>query len=334
MPLAFGLNLTERLGLGAVQRARAGLRRPPHLPAARPRARGLELAQRDDLHPRQPRATTTSGRRMGLDGWGYDDVLPYFKRAEDNERGAEPLPRRRRPAAASATAARCIPWSRRAIEAAGEAGIPPNEDLNGADAGGRRALPAHPARRPALQHGGRLSAPGDGARQRRRAHRRARRTGSCSRASAPSACSTCATAGSRRSAPSARSSSAAGSYHSPQLLMLSGVGPADQLTPVGIEARHDLPVGQNLQDHVMLSFVCLTDKGSLLSARRRPRPSRSTRPRGAGRSPPTAARAARSSAPATGSTRPTSSSTSAACSCTRSSSASRSTTPTPSARRW
>ena len=59
---------------------------------------------------------------------------------------------------------------------------------------------------------------------------------------------------------------AAGSYHSPQLLMLSGVGPADQLTPVGIEARHELPVGQNLQDHVMLSFVCLTDKGSLISA--------------------------------------------------------------------
>jgi choline dehydrogenase len=59
---------------------------------------------------------------------------------------------------------------------------------------------------------------------------------------------------------------AAGSYHTPQLLMLSGVGPADQLTPIGIQPRHELPVGHNLQDHVMLSFVCLTDKGSLISS--------------------------------------------------------------------
>ena len=59
---------------------------------------------------------------------------------------------------------------------------------------------------------------------------------------------------------------AAGSYHTPQLLMLSGVGPADQLSPLGIEPRHELPVGQNLQDHVMANFVCLTDKGSLISS--------------------------------------------------------------------
>jgi choline dehydrogenase len=58
----------------------------------------------------------------------------------------------------------------------------------------------------------------------------------------------------------------AGTYHTPQLLMLSGVGPSEALTPLGIETRHELPVGQNLQDHVMLSFVCLTDKGSLISS--------------------------------------------------------------------
>ena len=58
----------------------------------------------------------------------------------------------------------------------------------------------------------------------------------------------------------------AGAYHSPQLLMLSGVGPAEALAPLGIETFHELPVGQNLQDHVMLNFVCLTDKGSLISS--------------------------------------------------------------------
>ena len=42
-----------------------------------------------------------------------------------------------------------------------------------------------------------------------------------------------------------------GAFNSPQLLLLSGVGPAADLEAVGIEARHDLPgVGQNLQDHL------------------------------------------------------------------------------------
>lgn len=52
---------------------------------------------------------------------------------------------------------------------------------------------------------------------------------------------------------------AGGSVNSPQLLMLSGVGPAEELKRVGIAAKHNLPgVGKNLQDHPMLSvgYVC------------------------------------------------------------------------------
>lgn len=41
----------------------------------------------------------------------------------------------------------------------------------------------------------------------------------------------------------------AGVYHSPQLLMLSGIGPGEELRSHGIEVRSDLPVGRNLQDH-------------------------------------------------------------------------------------
>jgi choline dehydrogenase len=45
----------------------------------------------------------------------------------------------------------------------------------------------------------------------------------------------------------------AGAYNSPQLLMLSGIGPAAHLRPLGIDLVRDLPgVGQNLQDHVMV----------------------------------------------------------------------------------
>ena len=50
----------------------------------------------------------------------------------------------------------------------------------------------------------------------------------------------------------------AGTYQSPVLLMLSGIGPEDQLAPWGIEVREALPVGTNLQDHPMaqLNWTC------------------------------------------------------------------------------
>ncbi len=41
----------------------------------------------------------------------------------------------------------------------------------------------------------------------------------------------------------------AGTYQSPQLLLLSGIGPAEELELAGIPPVHDLPVGRGLQDH-------------------------------------------------------------------------------------
>ncbi|PKS10689.1 hypothetical protein jhhlp_002445 [Lomentospora prolificans] len=52
---------------------------------------------------------------------------------------------------------------------------------------------------------------------------------------------------------------AAGAIHTPQILMLSGVGPADHLAEAGIEARVDLPgVGSNFQDHSYIPFIGYT----------------------------------------------------------------------------
>jgi choline dehydrogenase-like flavoprotein len=56
---------------------------------------------------------------------------------------------------------------------------------------------------------------------------------------------------------------AAGAYGSPQILMLSGVGSADELAPFGISAAVDLPVGANLQDHPLLPMSYLTNEKSL-----------------------------------------------------------------------
>ena len=47
---------------------------------------------------------------------------------------------------------------------------------------------------------------------------------------------------------------AAGAYQSPVLLMLSGIGPAEELALFGIQVREDLPVGRNMQDHLMVNL--------------------------------------------------------------------------------
>ena len=55
----------------------------------------------------------------------------------------------------------------------------------------------------------------------------------------------------------------AGAYQSPVLLMLSGIGPAEELAPLGIAIREELPVGRNLQDHCMAQLNYTTDEPTL-----------------------------------------------------------------------
>ena len=64
---------------------------------------------------------------------------------------------------------------------------------------------------------------------------------------------------------------AAGAIHSPQILMLSGIGPAAQLQQHGIAVRHDLPgIGENLMDHVRTRIVCRCPPGMSLTGFPRP----------------------------------------------------------------
>jgi choline dehydrogenase len=74
----------------------------------------------------------------------------------------------------------------------------------------------------------------------------------------------------------------AGSYQSPVLLMISGIGPAEDLA-VGIDVRENLPVGHNLQDHCMVQLNYETDEPSLYPGPSRRRTSTCSRPRAAGR---------------------------------------------------
>ena len=98
MPAGLRAEPHERLGLGAVQRARARAWTTGATTCRAAASSGGSSSLNAMIYIRGNRADYDEWAAMGFDGWGYDDVLPYFKRAEDNERGAEPLPRRRRPA--------------------------------------------------------------------------------------------------------------------------------------------------------------------------------------------------------------------------------------------
>jgi choline dehydrogenase-like flavoprotein len=63
---------------------------------------------------------------------------------------------------------------------------------------------------------------------------------------------------------------AAGAINSPQLLLLSGIGPADELRARGVSVVHDLPgVGKNLQDHLNVNIVQRAKRGSTLDGKNR-----------------------------------------------------------------
>ena len=128
-------------------------------------------------------------RQLGNAGWGSDDVLPYFRKAEGNERGADELHGGGGPLGVSDLRDR-HPLAAAYVEAAQQCGYPRNDDFNGAAQEGAGLLPDHDARRRALARP--RSAYLDPARRRanlRRGVRRRWRRASCSMAGARSASS-------------------------------------------------------------------------------------------------------------------------------------------------
>ncbi len=196
-------------------------------------------------------------RQRGNEGWDWDSVLPFFKRAEDNERGADDYHGAGGPLRVSDQPYR---WelARAMLQAAIEAGIPPTPDFNGArqegagwyqttTGGNRRWSAAAAYLRPA----------------RGRANLRVRTGAHATRILIEDGRAVGVEYQTRRGAHVARASRevvvSGGVYGSPQLLQLSGLGPADLLAAHGIPVVADMPgVGANLQDHfnTYVSFRC------------------------------------------------------------------------------
>jgi choline dehydrogenase len=193
-------------------------------------------------------------RQLGNAGWSWEDVLPYFTRSEDHWRGASEFhgaggewrvepPR--------------VAWEILDAfrEAAAQCGIPKVDDFNRGDNEGcgyfevsqKRGVRWTTAKgflRPAM---GRPNLTVLTQAQATRLRFQGRRCTGVEflLANEP-----------RHAAARAEVILATGAIGSPQLLQLSGVGPAALLAEHGIEVRHDLPgVGENLQDHLQLRLV-------------------------------------------------------------------------------
>ena len=194
----------------------------------------------------------------GLTGWSYDDVLPYFRRSEDNpERPGDPFHGQGGPL--RVTRARGENPLYADFLAAGRAdGARRNEDFNGADQeglglydfnvkDGRRVSSATAFLRPAMSRPNLEVRTGTAAR--RIVIEEGRATGLVLRR------------GGAETQVTARREVilSGGAINSPQLLMLSGIGDGAALSEHGIETvRHVPQVGANLQDHlgVYLTYAC------------------------------------------------------------------------------
>ncbi|MFY9804710.1 MAG: choline dehydrogenase [Candidatus Acidiferrales bacterium] len=202
-------------------------------------------------------------RDLGNPGWGFADLLPYFKKSEDQERGASDFHGVGGPIRVADP--RCVnPLTRAFLAAASEIGIPSNPDFNGAAQEGAGLYQL------TQKNGARCSAV-DGYLKRALGRPNvtvltgahvARVSIENGRASGVEFLRDGALNTARADAEVIL---AGGTVNSPQILMLSGVGPADELRRFGIDVVQDLPgVGENLQDHPMVSvgYFC-TQKISL-----------------------------------------------------------------------
>jgi choline dehydrogenase-like flavoprotein len=215
------------------------------------------------VYIRGNRADYDGWAAMGFDGWGWDDVLPYFLKAEDNERGASEWHGAGGPLRVSEGRSRhstCAAF----IEAGVQAGLPLTDDFNGPSQDGvgwyqltqregMRCSAAVAYLHPALErenltvetnsHVTRLLLEG-------------------SRAVGVEVDQ----GDQLREIRGQEVVLSAGTYQSPQILLLSGIGPAEDLELANIPCVAELPVGRGLQDHPASWITFTTEEPSLLTA--------------------------------------------------------------------
>lgn len=190
--------------------------------------------------------------QMGCEGWGYEDVLPYFRKAEDNDSYDNRYHGTGGPLGVSKPRAP-LPICEAYFEAAARLGIPFNEDVTGEQQDGVAyyQLTQRNARRSS-------SAMAYLAPNQRRKNLTVRTAGNVRRLLVENSrvLGIELMDGSRLTA-GAEVILSCGSIGSPRLLQLSGIGPAEHLQSISIPVVYDQPaVGENLQDHLDLYCIC------------------------------------------------------------------------------
>ncbi len=191
-------------------------------------------------------------RQMGCEGWSYEDVLPFFRKAEDNDSFEGRYHGKGGPLGVSRPAAP-LPICEAYFAAAAALGIPRNLDMAGErqDGVGYYQLTQRAARRSSAAMA--YLAPNRG-----RANLTVRTGAQVRRilVKGGRAVGVEMMDGARIRA-AAEVILSAGAIGSPRMLMLSGIGPADHLAEVGVTPVLDQPgVGANFQDHLDLFVIC------------------------------------------------------------------------------
>ena len=199
---------------------------------------------------------------LGNPGWGYADVLPYFMKSEDQQRGADAYHGVGGPQKVSDLRLN-RPIAEHFVKATQEIGIPFNTDPNGAEQEGVSYFQqtAHKGLRWSTAKGFLKPA-------RRRPNLKLETRAQTTRVLFDGRRATgveFVQAGQTRQATArAEVILAAGAIGSPQLLQCSGLGPAELLQGAGVPVRFDLPgVGANLQDHLQVRLVFKTRERTL-----------------------------------------------------------------------
>lgn len=195
------------------------------------------------------RATYDAWAANGLTGWGYDDVLPYFKSLETCMRGADA----HRGGSGPISVERYTknhPIEDAFLEAGAQAGHAMPDDYNGAEQEGITAFDAN------IRKGVRSGTARECVAPAMRRANVTLLTGAMAlKVEITGGRATGVTYRHKGRDVTVRAARevivSAGAFQSPQLLMLSGLGPADHLREHGIEVVQDMPgMGQNLQDHL------------------------------------------------------------------------------------
>ncbi|HET8996549.1 MAG TPA: GMC family oxidoreductase N-terminal domain-containing protein [Acetobacteraceae bacterium] len=205
-------------------------------------------------------------RDAGNPGWGWQDVLPYFRQLETFSGGDDPARGRSGPLHVADVSAECHPLCTNFLRACEEAGFPRTGDINGGQPEGvgyyqittHRGLRESAARaflHPIARHGN----------LRIERHARVLRV----TIAGMRAVGVTFRQGREDHQVTARREVllAAGAINTPQLLQLSGVGPAALLRQYGIPVALDLPaVGRHLQDHLCIDHLFRTSVSTLNQA--------------------------------------------------------------------